>query len=550
MEDACPVDYGATARPASLRLVLVECFVIFALFALFAGQAPPAVNEAHYLAKARHAWNPDWCQRDLFLASADAHSAFVWLFGWVTTLVSFPVATWIGRSLVWACLAAGWQRMSYAAVARPGLSVLTASLFLMWTDSATMAGEWVIGGVEAKGFAYALVWWGLSELLRSRWNRGLACFGAAAAFHVLVGGWSVVAAGMAWLSCGAYRPPLKSLAPGLVAAGVLSLWGLIPALRLTMGNDPEVVAQANWIYVYGRLSHHLVFHRFAHVEMARHALLLALWLGIGFLTPCGMAPGRLGQRPLRGFVGGAVTLTVVGIAIDQSLLDHPQLAATLLKYYWFRLGDAMLPVAAAIAVGGATVRWWTSRPRAARVLVAVCGLLATIQIVASSREHGLFAGASVDPPLEQLTRLGRITADEQTRVAADWDRTCRWIAANTPPDALFITPRNQQTFKWRAERAEVVAIKDFPQDATSVLEWQRRREILYPPYTGWDGLLALGERRLGQIAAEFDASYIVIDRYLARREPRLRRVFPSGDEPCAFGVYEAPTRESREPLLP
>ena len=69
-----------------------------------------------------------------------------------------------------------------------------------------MAGEWVIGGVEAKGFAYVLVFLGLEALAANRWNRVWLLLGAASAFHVLVGGWAAVAAGLAWLLTGSDRP--------------------------------------------------------------------------------------------------------------------------------------------------------------------------------------------------------------------------------------------------------------------------------------------------------------------------------------------------------
>ena len=40
-----------------------------------------------------------------------------------------------------------------------------------------MAGEWVIGGVEAKGFAYVLVFLGLEAVVRNRWNRAWLLLG-------------------------------------------------------------------------------------------------------------------------------------------------------------------------------------------------------------------------------------------------------------------------------------------------------------------------------------------------------------------------------------
>ena len=41
-------------------------------------------------------------------------------------------------------------------------------------------------------------------------------------------------------------------------------------------------------------------------------------------------------------------------------------------------------------------------------------------------------------------------------------------------DALFLTPRMSQTFRWYASRGEVVNWKDIPQDAKGIVEWWRR----------------------------------------------------------------------------
>ena len=38
-----------------------------------------------------------------------------------------------------------------------------------------MAGEWVVGGVEAKGFAFALVFFALESGVRERWRTAWGC---------------------------------------------------------------------------------------------------------------------------------------------------------------------------------------------------------------------------------------------------------------------------------------------------------------------------------------------------------------------------------------
>ena len=107
-----------------------------------------------------------------------------------------------------------------------------------------LAGEWLIGGVEAKGFAFVLVFLGLEALVLGRWNRTWLLLGAASAFHVLVGGWAAVAAGMTWLLLRLERrgagescaPPLRSMWPALAGRPGPGAAGLDSAAVAELGD--------------------------------------------------------------------------------------------------------------------------------------------------------------------------------------------------------------------------------------------------------------------------------------------------------------------------
>ena len=257
-------------RVSDRRWAIIETLLIFLLLAALGSTPPPAVNEAHYLAKAKHYWDPTWCRGDVFLESADAHLVFYWTVGWLTFLLPLPAVAWVGRIVTWLLLAWSWQRLS--ALLLPGrlYAVLTAGLFAMLIDRGHMAGEWVVGGVEAKGFAYVLVFLGLRCVALGQWSRVWLLLGAASAFHVLVGGWAVVAALVAWCITGDRQSRLMQI-PYLAAGCVLALPGVLPSAALTWGAEPEVTRQAAVIYVFERLSHHLVFHRLSDgVHSATH----------------------------------------------------------------------------------------------------------------------------------------------------------------------------------------------------------------------------------------------------------------------------------------
>ena len=514
----------------------LEVMLVFLVFFLYAGWPPPDVNEAHYVAKAKHYWQPDWCPTDHFLASADAHLVFYWTFGWLTRLAPLAVVAWIGRFLTWSLLAWSWRRLSWAVIPKPFASLLTACAFLLFNGRFHMAGEWVVGGVEAKGLAYALVFFALGSMLRQRWNAAWILLGLATAFHPLVGGWSMLAAGCAWLSCQHCRPPLTKMLPAICTALILALPGLIPALLLNRGVGAELVREANLIYVYQRLPHHLVFHRFPHWYMARHAILLVLWLAACRATPCQLSAGVAGPRPLRGFVAGAVLIAILGIVIDQSLLYHLDVAAGLLRYYWYRLSDAMLAAGAALAVVGWLAALRARRPAWGRTALIVAGLIA--------------GGNLAWTNYERRNDL-RPMADVQVLPAWESDPArhaphVRRLAASLPMDRR--EHAGGRVFHHTQDAADVqmvrgtqrgVLLERCAAGCRGIDRMVAAATGLVSAQGGVGGLAAHGEQGLRELAKKYGADYVVLDRCVSPRPLSLRRVYPPvfSNAASAYEVY-------------
>ena len=169
----------------------LEIAIIFLVFFIIGGAPAPHVNETYYLTKAKHYWQPNWCAGDPFLESADAHLIFYWTIGWLAKYFSLTSVAWIGRSFCWLLLAWSWHSLCRSVFQAKWLSVLAAPLFVTLIDLTNFAGEWVVGGVEGKCFAYALVFWALADTAQGNWPIAWIRLGACQfLFHVLVGGWS------------------------------------------------------------------------------------------------------------------------------------------------------------------------------------------------------------------------------------------------------------------------------------------------------------------------------------------------------------------------
>ncbi len=500
-----------------------EVAVLFLAFFLQGAWPVPDVNEPYYLGKAIRFWHPEWAKGDFFLDTADTHWVFNVTFGWVSLVVGPTAVAWIGRLVTWAALAWAWRRLSVAVLPGRWWAVLAGVLFAAGTDWCHMAGEWVIGGVEAKGFAYVLVLLGLEALARGKWTAVWVLLGGAAFFHVLVGGWAVVAAGVAWFGSPG-RPGLRSMLPGLLAGLVLSLPGLVTGVRLDWHTPAEVADLGRRIYVFYRLAHHLDLTQFPWYHIVRFVGLIVVfgvlvrlvrvWQGAG--SPEGGSPAATvagqpgtnaelaaGRRRLALFVVGSVAIALVGAAINLLAPWSRSLAAAGLRFYWYRLADVAVPLGAA---GFFTILVAELR----RVGHRCWRGLAAVGIAAAVVHVGQYA---VRRPWPTPPRADRGVS------YVSWRLACNWVvhSGEIPADARFLTPRQSQTFRWYTGRAEVATWKDIPQDAASIVEWWRRLRELHgtrrgPPDRMWRrSLLELGPQRLRRLAEKYHAQYVLVE---------------------------------------
>jgi hypothetical protein len=493
---------------------------IFLVFALHAGWHVPGVNEPHYLSKAKHHWEADWAPRDFFLNSADSHQVFYLTVGWLARWQSLDGFAWTGRILTWLLLAITLWRLCRSLAIPDWAAPLAASLFVTLNSRAMLAGEWVVGGFEAKGLAYAAVFWALERWVRGKWNQALVAAGVATAMHALVGGWAAIALGFGWLALGRDRPRLATLVPGLISGALLAAPGIASGLALNWGADPKTVSLANQIYVFIRLRHHLLPWEFDRWAWPGALLLVAVWFLLGWRIRGGQSLARL-----RGFVNGSLAIAAAGLVLAVATRSNQELAARVMRYYWFRLADVAIPLGVAIYAVRLAVDRASAAQRRLSLLIAL----------------SLVAVASVGDDLYQNYLESQRPIADRYVVNEPWLDVCQWISQNTPRDALFLTPRLSATFKWRAGRSEVVNWKDIPQDAQSIVEWRRRLQNVHldhrPERTSYwlDSLALATPERLSRLAEEYGADYVVTD---STPELALEKVYSNN----AYAVYRLPAK--------
>jgi hypothetical protein len=527
-------------------VIAFQCFLFWLVMFLLSGSAVPGINESHYLPKAKHLWNEGFAPGDLFLESHDSHFLTSAMAGLAARALPLTAVAWLGRVLSWGLLAGGWWLLCRSLQIPILLRPFALASWLLGVHHGHWAGEWVVGGFEAKTIAYPFILCGLSQVAVANWKWVWPWMGAAMAWHPVVGGWAGLSAGITWLLQPELKGQIRGQIPWLIAGAGLALIGIVPAAAGLGGPDVVDNVSAAQVHVFLRLPHHLSPQLFASqrhwaaaISLSLFAVITVLWLsrsrtlahtlkrdtqpqtGLGRLLICGWC---------------AVGFALVGLSIDMLLsAPRPDIAASLLRFYWFRWSDVVVPLigslvlwkwlsaalaspssATAVRTASATPSWLAQGLLGTAILASLFGIVAGLQLNAER----------LIPAADRLVVESVGKHNIQTDRYVDWLAVCRWIRENTPSDSLWLTPKYQQSFKWHAERAEVVCWKDVPQDNAAVIEWYHRIERCAPPRDSSGRIREWTTQELLDLSSQYGFRWILIDRTYQSQPPALEIKYP------------------------
>ena len=536
----------------------VQCFVHFLVVFVCVFQSTPGINESHYLPKAKHVWNSSFAPGDLFLMSHDSHWLATNFAGLLSLIAPLTAVAWIGRLVSWSLFAWAWTDLCRALRLSPILSPLALASFYFAILYGHWAGEWAVGGFEAKAIAYPFVLKGVAACLRHRWTHVWLWMGLAVAWHPLVGGWAGLSVGIVWL-IGTLKSPARLYAntrtqlPWLIGGGLIGLVGVLPALSGLGGPDRIGKLVASQVHVYYRLAHHMCPRKFVD---ERHWAAACSLLALGVAT---VAALRLCKRPAdsrdqQGSCEPMRTLLLiawisVGFALCGLLLDfglasyQPTLASKLLRFYWFRWSDVAVSLAWTLTFWMCVSETALGQPGAGKdnglqrlYGKAFMGVGAVV-VVLCLYQHVISRWQNSVPPADELVVNSTGPHLVPTDRYIDWLAVCAWIRENTPTDSLWLTPKYQQTFKWHAERAEVVCWKDVPQDNASILEWYDRIQNCEPPRSPSGKLAGWSTEDLLRLHRKYGFGWILVDRTIQQSPPLLETAYPIDIENRSFAVF-------------
>ena len=420
---------------------------ILVLFpALLGWQFEWVFNESDVLALAMHCADPNWAKGDWYLGlPGEYRILFNALTGHVIKVLGTAWAIPLLRALF--LIAFGWVISCWLRSAQLAPSALLWALFFHYRNQSFLAEEWMYGGIETKALAYVLLLLALFAMHRQYpWLTGLSA-GLALSFHVLVGffgGCSLL------LVLILQRKSLGRLAekwPSLLLSGLIGgSFGLFFIGR-TLLAEPIKGMDAAWdIYVHFRVPHHLLPNEFPVEGWLYFGCFIALHLLSFLWVRSDELLGRLRLLSL---------CSLLFFAIGGMLFWTDQTQA--LRYYWFRLSDALLPFTSFLLVGALLSQqlpqWTRNWPKRSRRIGS--GIL--------------FLGPLL---LASMNTYDRWTNSHSSYIA----QHDHWIVQETDPSDVFLIDPAHSNFYFTYQRPQYVSFKHFPQEAGAIIEWRRRLE--------------------------------------------------------------------------
>jgi hypothetical protein len=231
---------------------------------------------------------------------------------------------------------------------------------------------------------------------------------------------------------------------------------------------------------------------------------------------------------------GAILLFMIGLSLYY--LKYIQL----LRFYWFRFPDVMLPfmgiLLVALWINGYLEKSFagksvlTSFQRGLQTILRLTPVLALVALILFSVRQAGVVRASYQDSLDPHPAPIRAAME--------------WISKNTPQDAVFLVDPSEADFYLYAQRARLVSWKSAPQTAESVLEWYKRIKLCNgdkdPELKGFaaqaelqDHFYKLNAAEIRQITGAYKLDYML---ELADADLPFERVYHDPN----YAVYKLP----------
>lgn len=408
------------------RVIKIQLLLLFSLFGTLLFKIH---NSFDSLPSAR-AFVSDWLKHDWYLSQ---FVPYRFLFnipaGLVYDFTSFWGCFFIMKTILFLAFAKVISRI-YEKLDLSLLAILVSFLYFL-TNQSLIAMEWIVGDSDAKPVAYVLFFFALKDFLDNKLNwKTFFLLGLSASFHVLVGGYLSILFFMSLLLF-RVRPMLSWILSYLAGASV-AIFAVIYELTQASGG------QADQIYVFTRLSHHLV------PDWDMNRWLWKYLLFNGFLVWGYFKKNDVWKK----FI--SITLFSNIFWVTGLVVYHLGLHS-LLKYYFFRVPDSLIPFTSYIVITSLILEKLPARFKEHRVILPL------VLAIFSARTGFEWVNF-------QKSHHKRV-------------ESLSWIENLVDEKAVVLADPNLSSFYAYTNRSLYVSYKHLPQIKAYILEYPQRLQF-------------------------------------------------------------------------
>ena len=437
--------------------LLLETIILTLIIMIFCFEFKISYNEMDVFTYAKASYenglNTGWYKYFQFPAN--------FLFNWTLGLFMFYFNPFkvilIGRILSYILISQAFIYLSRTLKLTFLTSVLTFIIFIYFFKSGIgAAGEWIVGGLESKVFAYSFAIFSLSSFLRKKNRFGFLFAGLAISTHLLIGIYNLFCL-MPIIFYISYRKKLiffdilKSI-PYFILTGIIGISEILNSFCL---NTSQIIQDRGWdIYTQIRVPHHLI-PNFSKETWA--IIIVSTIINLIFISNKNKTIKYIALYCLF-----SILIIIPGFIIYYFYELH------YLRFYFFRFCEIMMPLLTLLLI--ATINHKIK-------FVTLFLILATIILPSVIQERKISKFLSLKSYNINLIK----NKTDEDKIMTEW------INSNTMKDDIFIISPEKIYFCMNTEREVFISwwmlakqndYKSVENIPTEMIEWYNRLHLL------------------------------------------------------------------------
>ena len=401
----------------------------------------------------RSLYNSNWLNNDWYLnLKIPYRFLFSYPVGYFSDNFGFIKTIYIGRIISYLFFAITIKRLINTVRNTQAYIYYLLALIIFFTffGFGSGAGEWMVGGLDTKVFAYGFVILSISYFLESDIKKWMIFSGLAVSFHLMIGTYSLISF-LPLIIIYQKRPDnyikdTVKLLPYFIIPASIGIYGIIYQLIITSYN----LSNIGWdIYVNVRVPHHTIPSLFSR----------KIWIFLIIFSTTNIYI-LLKTKVVKIKLLSIYALTTVGISLSGLVVFFLFGNSYLLKYYFFRYADTMLPLLTIISLTyfiSEVIKTYTTKTKN-----FISYLVITIIISVFVFNMKLLFSEYQTYSIHKTYDTEMIT----------------WVKNNTTTNDVFIVNPNSDMFYINYERPIFISWKHSPQNNNDLIEWYNRLKLL------------------------------------------------------------------------